>query len=108
MSKLTNCRVLNLSECNRIFAVKGLEKVHTLIMSGCSSLGDVTPLAGVQNLNLSGSSVTQVNPLGRVPTLNLAGTQVVVCFFFLTLFLFLLFFFFFFSFLASIFLKGGG
>jgi hypothetical protein len=68
-----NIHTLNLSCCKLLSDVSKLGKVHTLNLSYCDGVTDVSKLVNVHILNLSGcENITDVSMLGKVKHLNLS------------------------------------
>ena len=76
VSALGGLHTLYLSLCNRVTNVSALGRLHTLDLS-CTGVTDVSALGGLHTLNLTGcTGVTDVSALGKLHTLNLRGTSV--------------------------------
>ncbi len=72
-ASLGNVHTLNLSYCINIKDVSMLSRVHTLNLT-CCVISDVSALGNVYNLNLSHCrNITDVSTLGNVHNLNVEG-----------------------------------
>jgi hypothetical protein len=73
LKMLKHVHTLDLSYCKGIYDVSMLGNVHTLDLSYCKGIYDVSMLGGVHALNLSKTSPSGVAFLGNVHTLNLSN-----------------------------------
>lgn len=64
---------LDLTRCSEISDVSMLGHIHTLILSGCEKISDVSALGNVHTLDLTCCRIRDVSMLGRNHTLILAG-----------------------------------
>ena len=70
---LGTAHTLNLSHCSAVSDVSGLGGVHTLNLAWCSAITNVSGLGGVHTLNISYChGITDVSALGGVHTLDLS------------------------------------
>jgi hypothetical protein len=70
---VNNIHTLNLTRCEKITDVSALGNVHTLNLSYCNNIKDVSALGKVRNLDLSACySIYDVSALGKVYDLNLS------------------------------------
>jgi hypothetical protein len=73
---LGRVHTLDLSRCRGITDVSTLGGVHTLDLSRCRGITDVSTLGGVHDLNLEGCrGITDVSTLGGVHELHLEGCR---------------------------------
>jgi len=74
--KSIKVHTLDLSYCDNVSDVSNLGGVHTLNLRHCDNISDVSALGGVHTLNLSGCrNVSDVSALGGVHSLNLYNCQ---------------------------------
>ncbi|OQS02022.1 hypothetical protein THRCLA_21528 [Thraustotheca clavata] len=73
LESLRNLHSISLSGCDWIEDVSPLANAHTIDLSYCMSLENVAPLSHVHTLNLTGTNVSKVSCLQLVYDLNLTG-----------------------------------